>query len=75
DVLWCNSCPSSLKSQRRKIDFCRSPQWFVPRGQYRYPEWIKWAFAWMLMIRYLKDTARATTVDRMIPDYHMFERL
>ncbi|KAG1756602.1 uncharacterized protein EDB91DRAFT_1093541 [Suillus paluster] len=29
----------------RIINFCRSPQWFAERGNYRYPEWLKWAFA------------------------------
>jgi len=27
------------------INFCRSPQWYVPKVQYDYPEWIKWVFA------------------------------
>ncbi|KAH7889434.1 hypothetical protein F5I97DRAFT_1994531 [Phlebopus sp. FC_14] len=27
------------------INFSRSPQWFARRSQYRYPQWIKWAFA------------------------------
>ncbi|KAG0699420.1 hypothetical protein DFH29DRAFT_936918, partial [Suillus ampliporus] len=29
----------------RIINFCRSPQWFTVREDYRYPEWLKWAFA------------------------------
>ncbi|KAH7929753.1 FAD/NAD(P)-binding domain-containing protein [Leucogyrophana mollusca] len=27
------------------INFGRSRQWFAPKGQYRYPRWVKWAFA------------------------------
>ncbi|KAH8827061.1 hypothetical protein DL96DRAFT_1710212 [Flagelloscypha sp. PMI_526] len=27
------------------INFCRTPQWFVPRGNYRYPSFVKWIFA------------------------------
>ncbi|KAI0064568.1 FAD/NAD(P)-binding domain-containing protein [Artomyces pyxidatus] len=27
------------------INFVRSPQWYVPRAQYDYPEWVKWVFA------------------------------
>ncbi|KAL0949998.1 hypothetical protein HGRIS_010007 [Hohenbuehelia grisea] len=26
-------------------NFCRTPQWFVPQGNYRYPGWAKWLFA------------------------------
>ncbi|KIJ69255.1 hypothetical protein HYDPIDRAFT_172706 [Hydnomerulius pinastri MD-312] len=65
------------------INFCRSPQWFVMRGQYRYPEWIKWAFAHIpllmrayrssimirFMIKYLKDSVPAKHIGKMIPEY------
>jgi len=27
------------------INFARTPQWFVPRGNYDYPGYVKWAFA------------------------------
>ncbi|TDL24856.1 FAD/NAD-binding domain-containing protein [Rickenella mellea] len=27
------------------INICRTPSWFVPGGNYVYPEWIKWTFA------------------------------
>ncbi|KIY72027.1 FAD/NAD-binding domain-containing protein [Cylindrobasidium torrendii FP15055 ss-10] len=26
------------------INFCRTPQWFVPRADFEYPEWGKWLF-------------------------------
>jgi len=31
----------------RVINFCRSPQWFTMKGNYRYPEWLKWAFTYV----------------------------
>ncbi|KAI0038078.1 FAD/NAD(P)-binding domain-containing protein [Auriscalpium vulgare] len=27
------------------VNFVRSPQWYIPRTQYKYPEWAKWMFA------------------------------
>jgi cation diffusion facilitator CzcD-associated flavoprotein CzcO len=27
------------------INFCRSPQWYIPRLQFDYPGWAKWVFA------------------------------
>lgn len=27
------------------INFCRSPQWYIPRFQFDYPSWAKWVFA------------------------------
>ncbi|PBK78312.1 FAD/NAD(P)-binding domain-containing protein [Armillaria solidipes] len=27
------------------VNFCRTPNWFVPRAFLRYPEWVKWTFA------------------------------
>ncbi|KAF8077841.1 hypothetical protein FPV67DRAFT_1463188 [Lyophyllum atratum] len=26
------------------INLCRTPQWYVPRGNYRYPKWLQWIF-------------------------------
>ncbi|KIK57688.1 hypothetical protein GYMLUDRAFT_98447 [Collybiopsis luxurians FD-317 M1] len=26
-------------------NFCRTPQWIVPRNNYAYPRWVKWIFA------------------------------
>ncbi|KAJ3877300.1 hypothetical protein F5051DRAFT_409021 [Lentinula edodes] len=26
-------------------NFCRTPQWYVPRTNYAYPRWVKWIFA------------------------------
>jgi len=26
------------------INFCRTPSWFAPREQFKYPRWVKWAF-------------------------------
>ncbi|KAG5734570.1 hypothetical protein E4T56_gene5522 [Termitomyces sp. T112] len=28
-------------------NFCRTPQWYLPRGNYRYSSWIKWVFAYV----------------------------
>ncbi|KAG7447924.1 FAD/NAD(P)-binding domain-containing protein [Guyanagaster necrorhizus] len=27
------------------VNFCRTPNWFVPRRHLQYPEWVKWTFA------------------------------
>ncbi|TFK42408.1 hypothetical protein BDQ12DRAFT_273676 [Crucibulum laeve] len=27
------------------VNFCRTPQWYVPRGNFRFPGWMKWIFA------------------------------
>ncbi|KAI9508293.1 hypothetical protein F5148DRAFT_1275811 [Russula earlei] len=27
------------------VNFCRSPQWYLERSQFEYPEWVKWVFA------------------------------
>ncbi|KAH0827152.1 hypothetical protein J3R83DRAFT_4842 [Lanmaoa asiatica] len=43
------------------INLCRSPQWFVERGQYRYPEWIKSAFA---QVPFLMRAYRASIMIR-----------
>ncbi|KDQ61021.1 hypothetical protein JAAARDRAFT_32021 [Jaapia argillacea MUCL 33604] len=29
------------------INFCRTPQWFVPKLQFDYSPWVKWAFAYI----------------------------
>ncbi|KAG2157280.1 hypothetical protein DEU56DRAFT_921555 [Suillus clintonianus] len=36
----------------RVINFCRTPQWIGMRFNYRYPEWVKWAFAHVPFLMY-----------------------
>ncbi|GLB34847.1 putative L-lysine 6-monooxygenase (NADPH-requiring) [Lyophyllum shimeji] len=26
------------------INFCRTPQWYLPRGNFHYPKWVQWIF-------------------------------
>lgn len=35
----------SEDSSVQVINFCRTPQWYVPRRNFRYPAWIQWMFA------------------------------
>ncbi|KAF9469173.1 hypothetical protein BDZ94DRAFT_360082 [Collybia nuda] len=38
------------------INFCRTPQWYVPRGNYRYSQFIKWVFAHVpLVMRFYRN--------------------
>lgn len=34
----------SVEPSVEVVNFCRTPQWFVPRSNYRYPAWVKWVF-------------------------------
>ncbi|KAJ3995945.1 hypothetical protein F5050DRAFT_1572483, partial [Lentinula boryana] len=64
-------------------NFCRTPQWYVPRTNYAYPRWIKWAFAHVpfvmrfyrgfLMVRllskYIASKAPKNEVTKLTPSY------
>ncbi|KAF9075162.1 hypothetical protein BDP27DRAFT_1380799 [Rhodocollybia butyracea] len=64
-------------------NFCRTPQWIVPRPNYVYPRWIKWMFAHLpfvmklyrlfitlrFMSDYIASKAPKDEVERLIPSY------
>lgn len=35
----------SADSSVKVVNFCRTPQWFIPRPNFRYATWLKWVFA------------------------------
>lgn len=35
----------SKDSSVQVVNFCRTPQWYIPRGNFRYPRWLQWMFA------------------------------
>ncbi|KAF8163481.1 hypothetical protein B0H34DRAFT_325080 [Crassisporium funariophilum] len=38
------------------VNFCRTPQWFVPRGNFNYPSWLRWMFAHVpLLMRWYRN--------------------
>ncbi|KAJ3763858.1 hypothetical protein EV360DRAFT_32659 [Lentinula raphanica] len=64
-------------------NFCRTPQWYVPRPNFAYPPWIKWMFArvpflmklyrsfWMarMLSKYIADKAPENEVAKLTPNY------
>ncbi|KAF5381017.1 hypothetical protein D9615_004056 [Tricholomella constricta] len=38
------------------INFCRTPQWYAPRGNFKYPRWLQWIFGHVpLVMRWYRN--------------------